>query len=128
MSNDFWGEPIYSYSRKQAIADGVLVDVSIMAAEAGIKYPTAVTSRVWDELVVPDEDSRKEGQSEPGRMWDILWMLRMTIQTGEPGNEVRFPVIFVAAGNRRTTVTLKSICGPDDDLSPCITILFEDED
>jgi hypothetical protein len=128
MSDDFWGEPIYSYSRKQAIADGVLVDVSIMAREAGIKYPTAVTCRVWDELVVPDEDSRKEGQSEPGRMWDVLWMLRMTIQTGESGNEVRFPVTFVAAGNRRTTVTLKSICGPDDDLSPCITVMFEDED
>ncbi len=96
MNDDFWGEPIYSYSRKQAIADGVLVDVSIMAQEAGIKYPAAVTRRVWDELVVPDEDSRKEGQSEPGRMWDILWMLRMTIQTGESGSEVRFPVIFVA--------------------------------
>ena len=41
---------------------------------------------------------------------------------------MRFPVIFVAAENRRTTVTLKSICGPDDDLSPCITIMFGDED
>ena len=127
MSDDFWGEPIYSYSRKQAIADGVLIDVSIMAREAGIKYPTTVTCRVWNELVVPDEDSRKEGQSEPGRMWDIIWMLRMTIQTGESGSEVRFPVIFAAAGNRRT-VTLKSICGPGDDLAPCITIMFEDED
>ena len=128
MSDDLWGEPIYSYSRQQAIADGVLVDVSIMAREAGITHPTAVTCRVWDELVVPDEDSRQEGQSEPGRMWDILWMLRMTIQTGESGSEVKFPVIFTAADNRRTTVTLKSICGPDDDLAPCITILFEDED
>ena len=128
MNDDIWGEPICSYSREQAIADGVLVDVTIMAREAGIKYPTATTRRVWDELVVPDEDSRREGQSEPGRMWDILWMLRMTIQTGGSGSEVRFSVIFVAAGNRRTTVILKSICGPNDDLSPCITIMFEDED
>ena len=124
MSNDSCDEPIHSYSRQQAIEDGVLVDVSIMAKEAGIKYPTTVTRRVWDELVVPDEDSRKEGQCEPGRMWDILWMLRMTIQTGESGSEVKFPVIFTAAGNRRTTVTLKSICGPNDDLSPCITIML----
>jgi hypothetical protein len=128
MNDDFWGEPIFEYSRRQAIVDGVLVDVTIMAKEAGIVYPTAVTRRVWDELVVPDEDSRKEGQCEPGRMWDILWMLRMSIQAGESGSEVRFPVTFVAAGNRRTKVTLKSICGPDDDGSPCITILFEEED
>ena len=39
MNDDFWGEPIYEYSRKQAIADGVLVDVSIMAQEAGITLP-----------------------------------------------------------------------------------------
>jgi hypothetical protein len=128
MNDDFWGEPIFEYSRRQAIVDGVLVDVTIMAKEAGIVYPTAVTRRVWDELVVPDEDSRKEGQCEPGRRWDILWMLRMSIQAGESGSEVRFPVTFVAAGNRRTKVTLKSICGPDDDGSPCITILFEEED
>jgi hypothetical protein len=128
MADDLWGEPIYSYSRRQAIADGVLVDVTIMAREAGMRYPVAVTRSVWDELVVPDEDSRREGQCEPGRMWDILWMLRMSVQAGETGREVRFPVIFVAAGNRRTRVTLKAVCGPDDDLSPCITIMFEDED
>lgn len=43
MSDPLWGEPIFSYSRKQAIADGVLVDVSEMAREAGFKYPVAVT-------------------------------------------------------------------------------------
>ena len=128
MNDDFWGEPIYEYPRQQAIADGVLEDVTIFAREAGITYPTAVTRRVWDELIVPDEESRQDGQCEPGRAWDILWMLRMTIQSGESGNEVRFPVTFVASGNRRTQVTLKSICGPDDDGSPCITIMFEDED
>lgn len=128
MNDDFWGEPIYEYSRRQAIADGVLEDVSIFAREAGIIYPTAVTRRVWDELVVPDEDSRSEGQCEPGRAWDILWMLRMTIQAGESGDEVRFPVTFVAAGDRRTKVMLKAICGPDDDGSPCLLISFEDED
>ena len=128
MNDAFWGDPIYSYSRKQAISDGVLVDVSIMAREAGIKYPTAVTRRVWDGLIVPDEDSRREDQCEPGRMWGVLWMLRMTIHTGESGNEVRFPVTFVAADNRRTTVTLKSICEPDDAGLPFVTLMFEDED
>ena len=128
MSNNLWGEPIYSYSRKQALADGVLVDVSERAQEAGLKYPTAVTQRVWDELVVPDEESREAGQDEQGRLWDIVWMLRMTIQQRASGDEVRFPVSFLGGGTRRTLVTLKSVCGPDDDLSPCITIMLEDED
>ena len=34
---------ISSYTRAEAIEDGVLVDVSKVAREAGIKYPVAVT-------------------------------------------------------------------------------------
>jgi type I site-specific restriction endonuclease len=34
-----FGDVIYSYTRKQAIEDGVLVDITEMAKEAGIKYP-----------------------------------------------------------------------------------------
>ena len=52
------------YTRKQAIDDGVLVDVSSVALEAGIRYPVAVTARVWHEYIVPDERSRPYGQSE----------------------------------------------------------------
>ena len=40
---DVFGPVIYTYTRAQAIEDGVLVDVSTLAAEAGIRYPTAVT-------------------------------------------------------------------------------------
>jgi hypothetical protein len=36
-------EVISSYSRAQAIADGVLIDVSKMAKEAGFKWATVVT-------------------------------------------------------------------------------------
>ncbi|EQD56202.1 hypothetical protein B1B_09022, partial [mine drainage metagenome] len=42
-----FGELIYSYSRADAIRDGVLVDVSERAKRAGIKHPTACTAGVW---------------------------------------------------------------------------------
>ena len=44
----FWddAEVISSYSRAQAIEDGVLVDVSTVAKEAGIKFPVAMTAAV----------------------------------------------------------------------------------
>jgi hypothetical protein len=35
---------IYAYTRAQALADGVLVDVSPMAREAGFRFPTAITA------------------------------------------------------------------------------------
>lgn len=125
---DFFGGPIFSYSRQQALDDGVLVDVSKMAKEAGFKYPVAVTRSVWDGLIVPDETSRQVGQDEQGRLWDVFFLLRGAIQQDSGGSEVRFSVIFLFQGTDHRKVTLKSVCGPDDDLAPCITIMLPEED
>ena len=45
----FWddAEIIYPYTRAQALEDGVLVDVSEIAKEAGIKFPVALTAAVY---------------------------------------------------------------------------------
>ena len=45
MTNELFGEVISSYSRAQAIEDGVLVDVSSVAREAGINFPIALTDK-----------------------------------------------------------------------------------
>ena len=47
MMDKTFGELISTYTRAQAIDDGVLIDVSDVAREAGLKYPTAVTQAVW---------------------------------------------------------------------------------
>ena len=46
--NEFFGEMISSYSRKQALEDGVLVDLNqfIPVPESGYKYPVACTIAV----------------------------------------------------------------------------------
>jgi hypothetical protein len=62
---------IHRYTRAQALADGVLVDVSPVAREAGIRYPTALTRAVWENYVkVPPGVTC---QDESGRLWDIVW-------------------------------------------------------
>ena len=54
---------IVAYSRANALDDGVLVDVSTVAGEAGFKYPTAVTRAVWDRYVaVPESAPRFRSQ------------------------------------------------------------------
>lgn len=65
MSTDsIFGEVIYSYTRTQAIEDGVLVDVSETAAELGFRLPVAVTAAVWTRCV--DWESEEAGQDEKG--------------------------------------------------------------
>ena len=40
---------VYSYTRKQAIADGVLIEMDdALLKDAGIKIPLAVTSALYD--------------------------------------------------------------------------------
>ena len=69
---DFFGKPIYSYTRAQAIADGALIDVSTTAREAGIVWPVAMTSAAWADCVewTDATEARKgySGQSESGRL------------------------------------------------------------
>ncbi len=119
---------IHSYSRADAIKDGVLLDVTQTAKEAGFKFPVALTAAVWAKYVVVPPGV--ECQDEVGRLWDVLTMLRFAIRTGDDGPEVRF-ALHVRNDNRERTpplVQLKALCHPGDDGEPVITILLPDED
>jgi hypothetical protein len=118
---------IHVYTRAQALADGVLVDVTTTAQEAGIKYPVALTRTVWCQYVEVPEGV--EGQDEAGRLWDVLWMLRHAIRMAKPGTRIVLYQLRVRNDKRRVRpVTLKAVCGPADDGSPCITVMEPAED
>ena len=125
-SPDLFGPVISAYSRTQAIADGVLVDVSEMAREAGVTIPTALTHAVWAEYVHVSEGI--EGQDESGRLWDILMMFRFAAKQSPKQDTLLFD-LFVRNDNQSAKrVTLKAICGPGDTPEPVLTILLPDED
>lgn len=52
-------EVIATYSRAQALRDGVLVNVSRRAARCGFRYPLAVTRGVWAEMSRPSPFCRR---------------------------------------------------------------------
>ena len=129
QSGSDFGPVIYSYTRAQAVADGVQVEVTKTAREAGISFPVFLTRRVFDAYVaVPPGVSC---QDEAGRLWDIVWMLRFAIMRARPGVQ-RIPVaLYVRNDNRRATlIKLVATCGPldIDDAQPAITVMLPDED
>lgn len=129
-SNPFDGiSTIYSYSRAQAMEDGVLVDLSAWARETGFTIPVACTAAVWNQHIVPPGDTQKIGQSERGRAHDLLWMLYVAIRK-QPGAADRLlcDVIFLDAAGKAQTVTLKAICGPGDQGEAVMTIMTIEED
>ena len=128
--NPFDDAPVvFRYTREQALADGVLVDLTPWARETGFALPVACTAAVWNQYIVPPEGTHELGQSERGRAHDVLSMLYLTIKT-TPGSSDRllYKVIFLQAPGKQVTVQLRAICGPGDDGAPVLTILRPDED
>lgn len=114
---------IFSYTRAQAIADGVLVDVTD-TAKACFRYPVALTRAVWDRYVkVP---AACPWQDEDGRLWDILWMCRSNAHKAD--GPINLFTVHVNNGKGPKPVTLKAVCGPGDTAEPVITIMLPDED
>jgi hypothetical protein len=121
-------EIISRYTRAQAIEDGVLVDVTAQAKEAGIKIPTAMTCAVWNQYVELTPAARQAGNDIEGRRWDILWMVRCAALRQPDACEIHFQLNVVTDRIQPSLVTLKAICGPGDDGTPVITILLPQED
>lgn len=122
---------IHTYTRDDAIQDGVLVDVSQSAREAGFRIPVAMTARAWSECVAwPETESLC--QDESGRLWDVVFMAAAAARTaarrGE-GNRTSFDLVVVPRGGRSPVPTrLVLHVGPGDAGEAVATLMFPDED
>lgn len=118
-------ELIHLYTRRQALEDGVLVDLGPLAAEAGFRWPVAVTRAIYDRLLQPSKVVKDEGQSFTGRAWDMLTVMRLEARRAGAGREVRFAPLFITQpGQPPEAVPLKAVSGPGDDGEPVITVML----
>lgn len=127
--NDIFGEPIHTYTRAQALEDGILVDVSELAREAGFRLPVAMTRTVWENCVAWSGNQRAQ-QDQTGRQYDILWMASLAARRGQ-GRRVTFQVYRVpndGRSKRAQLVLLDMHIGPGDTADPVITITIPGED
>ena len=128
-------DPVISvYTRAQGIEDGILVDVSDTAREAGFRIAVAVTRTVWDRLVALPEGYRGF-QDERGRLWDVLWMARHYALRASDSDRVRMCVLVrdirkdLRDSNRapRRHFPIVAI-GAGDAGEPVITVMFPEDD
>ena len=64
-NDSLFGDVIYQYTRAQAIEDGMLIDVTETAREAGITIPTALTAAVWERCVTVPEKASCQDEIRP---------------------------------------------------------------
>ncbi len=134
MNNEGAGAQVLicGYSRAQAIADGVLVDVTDTAREAGFAVPVAMTAAAWDDCVAwTDADGRRQvPQDESGRLWDVVWMASLAARH-TTGSRVAVSLVRVPRGGRAQSpqqVRLNMDIGPGDQGEPVTTIMLPGED
>ncbi|MHB1282413.1 MAG: DUF6573 family protein [Metallibacterium scheffleri] len=120
MLND--DDLIYSYTHSQALADGVLVDLSERAHACSIRYPTACTASVWAVIqAIPEPDRDMHQVAETVRISAVLSAMLDAIRRGGARGTDR--VEFQALGE-----ALYAHCGPGDDGEPVITVMMQGED
>ena len=120
---------IYSYSRAQAIEDGVLVDVTETARMVGLRYPVAVTDTLYHQYIEPTLKLEREGQTINGRLMDVLMLLMFEIKRAR-GNasELHFKISFLMDSMKTESVDVWAVINGGDDGNPVITIMLEGED
>lgn len=119
---------IFNYTRAQAIADGVLIDVTTQAAQIGFKVHSVVTDHLYNEYVAPPAGLEGEGQSVEGRLHDLLFRALIAAARNGTGDRVEFDVLFLMAPGRWDTAHVVAAIGPGDQGEPVAMIMWPKED
>ena len=125
--NLFDEEPVHSYTRFQALQDGVLIDLNqyIPVMQSGYRYPIACTAAVF-AIIDRACKNKKFHNDYSGVVWDILWMSRTSpLKKWDSGR--LFQVIINGAG-KKTIYNLKLEVSGGDDGEPVLTIMLPNED
>lgn len=114
---------IYKYTRREALDDGILIDISNMGREVGYKYPIAITLNVDD--IINKAVANERYNDYNGVLWDILTMSKHPTKRIDETSHY-FQVIITGVGRKHYHEFIIR-CHPGDDLEPVLTIMCPEE-
>ena len=105
---------IFSYSRKQAIDDGVLIEIeNSLLKRSGIIIPTVITSTLQGTIIQDDDPTIAEENL-------LLLLLEINHRIRQVKTDTN-RIIFTKTANNLPHKIIVDI-GPDDVGAPCLTI------
>lgn len=113
------------FSRQNAIKDGLLIDVSPLAKEVGIRIPVAITKSLFDKHINPS--AVYQDQEVNSRLWDVISMLRFAANLVTNTDHVNFETVFLD-NDFINVVKMKAIIHQGDNGESVVTIMLPDED
>lgn len=120
-----------AYTRTQALADGLLIDISDDAQGAYFRCPMAVSAPLFYNYCSPPYNLLAHGQSLSGRIRDMLAHLITAIHANPTARQLTFTVPFVMLpGNQPvpTPVQITARLDSGDDGTPVITLSLPEDD
>ena len=126
MSEESW-PVIFSYTRKQAIEDGVLIDVTAESKQYGFKLPFAIGDNLFHRYVTPPLGLEGEGQSLQGRFHDLMSLAALSARKGQGGDRVEFEVLFLMKPGKHDQVRCVLHVGPGDQGEPVLTLCLPED-
>ncbi|WP_420116572.1 DUF6573 family protein [Micromonospora sp.] len=130
---------LHRYTRREAIADGFLIDVTDQARAEGLGLPTAVTVAVWEECIEPAPEARRGfTASDEEHHVRLTTVLTAAAQAMTPDQQAPAPA--GTTGSRTATFQATAVQGPTmvelrvaltmegDNGQPVLTIMRSDED
>jgi len=118
---------IFSYTRADALADGVLIDISSTAKSYGFKLPFAISDALYHGYVMSPEGLSGEGQSLEGRMHDLLTLAMVAARKGLEQDRVYFEVLFLIQPRRTEKVRVVLHVGPGDAGEAVLTLCLPED-
>jgi len=118
-------EVVCSYSRADAIADGVLIDLSSSYPQDTrmFKWPVACTDSVWSLI---EHAAESDGVVPDVYVWDVCYMACLAIQAVKASrSSTLFFNVCLPLGTPEKR--LKLVCGPGDNLEPVLTIMLNED-
>jgi hypothetical protein len=112
---------IFSYSRADAIRDGVLIDVSSRAKTLGYRIPVALTAGLHDLL-----NAGASEETEISARVDLLLIALRDSIAESPGVGDRLD--FVIKAPSLASLSAWALCGPGDTPAPVLTVMLPHED
>jgi hypothetical protein len=126
---EYFGPPVFVYSRAAALADGTLHNVTEQAAANGIILPTAVTDRIWQRIAnIPET---RDYETTEARLNDVLLMAYIAMRNAKANSfngDTLYYNVIITTPNMGDAHRLKCHIGPGDNAEPVITIMDEWED
>ena len=125
-----FGSVISSYSRAQAIEDGVLVDLSALCPDECMLYKNNVccTQEVFS-LIDRAVHNKQFCNDLKGVVWDVIFMSTHNVVKEVDPTTRLFEVIIKGANSMPKGIyRFKVVCGPGDEAEPVITIMLPNED